>query len=103
MPISVSDELALVSDLISAIVLIVAIISLIKSLSLTREQIAQNNKQLELSYEIQKAVFFKELYLKMFDDPDIRKAFYLIDYDQFTFDPSKLQLTQEIEDLDKLL
>jgi hypothetical protein len=42
-------------------------------------------QQIRQGYEIQKATFFKELYLTFFDDSEIRQAFYLIDYNQLLY------------------
>lgn len=39
-----------------------------------------------LMYRTEKARFFKDLYLEMFKAPDIRKAYYQIEYGQFVYD-----------------
>lgn len=42
--------------------------------------------QVRANYATQKSGFFKELYLIMFSDPDIRDAYLLIEYERFVYD-----------------
>ena len=37
-------------------------------------------------YKTQRATFYKDIYTSLYSDPDIRKAFYLIEYDKFVYD-----------------
>lgn len=42
--------------------------------------------QLRASARAQRAMFLKDLYLQLRTDPDVAKAYYLIEYDQFHYD-----------------
>jgi hypothetical protein len=64
-----------VADVINAFLLIVAIIG-----------IAFTYRQIRESHKTQKATFFKDLYSTMFSDPDVRNAYYQIEYGDFTYD-----------------
>jgi hypothetical protein len=58
-------------------------------------------RQLKLGYEIQKATYFKELYLMFFADRDIIETFYLID--QKRLDWNHFWGTPEEKQVDRLL
>ena len=66
-----------IADVINAVLLVSALIGIF----LTYKQIKFNTKT-------EKAAFFKDLYSTIFTDPDIRKAFYLIEYEKFIYDES---------------
>lgn len=97
--------------IVSTLAIIISLAALIvtfkynqEALSLTRQQVnqstkqlEQNTRQLESSYEVQKATFFKELYLMMYADPGIKDAFYLLDFDEFTFSRSDFQSLTTID------
>jgi len=63
-----------VTDLINGVLLIVAILGIFLTY-----------RQIRISYKTQKATFFKEIYSTMFSDPDIRNAYYQLEYDQFIY------------------
>lgn len=66
-----------IADMTNIVLLIVAIIGIF----FTYYQIKQG-------FKTQRAIFFKELYLTLFSDEVIRKAFYQIEYDHFVYDAS---------------
>ena len=66
-----------IADITNIVLLLVAIIGIF----FTYYQIKQG-------FKTQRAVFFKELYLTLFSDEVIRKAFYQIEYDRFVYDAS---------------
>lgn len=43
------------------------------------------HKQLRLASVAQKATFFKDLYTTLYHDPEIRRAFYLVEYSEFSY------------------
>jgi hypothetical protein len=59
-------------------------------------------RQLRQTSIIQRATFFKDLYSTMFTDPDIRKIYYLIEYDEFIY-PDDFHGSTEEKYLDRLL
>jgi len=79
-----------ISDIINFILLLIAVIGIF----LTRKQIMENKK-------IQKATFFKDLYSTMFSDPEIRNAYYRIEYEDFTYD-SSFHASKEEKEFDRL-
>jgi hypothetical protein len=80
-----------IADIINGILLLIAIVGIY----LTRSQIRDSRK-------IQQASFFKELYTSLFSDPDIREAYYQIEYGRFTYDNS-FHGSQQEKQLDRLL
>ncbi len=72
-----SDNTVSIADIINAILLIVAVIGIY----FTYREAKQTRKT-------QKASFFKDLYSTMYSDPDIRKAYYQIEYGEFTYSDS---------------
>jgi hypothetical protein len=80
-----------VTDLINGILLIVAIVGIFLTY-----------RQIRIGYKTQKAGFFKEIYSTMFSDPDIRNAYYQIEYGQFTYD-SKFHGSENEKLIDRLL
>jgi len=81
----------LLSDLINAFLLMVAIVGIF----LTYHQIRMNHK-------IQRATFFKDLYRGFFSDQDIRKIYYQIEYGKFTYGRD-FHGTEDEQCLDRLL
>lgn len=43
-------------------------------------------RQLRMTAKTQRAVFLKDLYWRMRSDPDVQAAYYMIEYDQFSYD-----------------
>src|SRR5437588_6413189 len=68
---------SLINVIVSIILLFVAVIGIYLTV-----------RQLKQGYEIQKATFFKELYLALTSHTDIRKAVYLVEGKKFVFDQS---------------
>jgi hypothetical protein len=66
-----------IADIINALLLLAAVIGIFLTYRQTRH-----------TYRTQKATFFKDLYSIMFSDPNIRKAYYQIEYDNFIYDSS---------------
>lgn len=66
-----------IADIINVLLLLAAVIGIFLTYRQTRH-----------TYKTQKATFFKDLYSIMFSDPDIRKAYYQIEYDRFVYDSS---------------
>jgi len=66
-----------IADIINAILLMVAVLGI----CFTYREAKQTRKT-------QKATFFKDLYSTMYSDPDIRKAYYQIEYGEFTYSDS---------------
>jgi hypothetical protein len=80
-----------VTDLINVALLVVAIIGIFLTY-----------RQIRIGYKTQKATFFKEIYSTMFSDPDIRNAYYQIEYDEFTYD-SEFHGSENEKLIDRLL
>src|SRR3989442_3830053 len=81
------------TDLFTFFLLLVAIIAAV----FTYRQVRDN-------YRTQKAIFFKELYLTMFRDPDVSDAYHLIEYENFIYDNDHFQNSEKIEhNIDTLL
>lgn len=64
-----------IADVISLLLLVAAVVGIFLSLKETRE-----------TAKTEKAVFFKDLYTTMFADPNIRDAYYQIEYEEFKYD-----------------
>lgn len=88
---TISDILTLVADIVNLTLLVMAVIGIF----LTRHQIKQ-------SYDVQKATFFKEIYLTLLREKNIRDAFYLVEKNKFIFDKNMLG-TQTEKNVDALL
>ena len=80
-----------ISDLINTFLLIVGVIGIFLAY-----------RQIKDGYKTQKATFFKDLYSTMFSDPDIRTAYYQIEYDKFIYDDN-FHGSQNEKHLDRLL
>ena len=72
---SSSDVFSLISAIDSIILLFVAGIGIYLTV-----------RQLRQGYEVQKATFFKELYMALTSHTDIRKAVYMVEGKRFVFD-----------------
>lgn len=82
---------ASIGDIINAGLLVLAAVALI----FTYLQVRANTRT-------NRAIFFKELYLTMFSDSDMRDAFYKIEYDQFVYS-EKFHKSPEEKAIDRLL
>ena len=58
--------------------------------------------QIRLSARTQRAIFLKDLYMQLNGDPNLIKAYYLIEYDLFKYDENFHNSTVEA-DIDRLL
>ena len=59
--------------------------------------------QIRLNTRLQRARFIMDVINLYFGDKDVRKAFYAIDYNQFSFDENKIVLSDEEQYVDRLL
>jgi hypothetical protein len=78
--------------MINSLLLLVAIVGIF----LTRRQLQQDHK-------VQKATFFKDFYLTMWSDQEIRDFYYEIEYDKFRYSPELLGGSQQEKQLDRFL
>jgi len=80
-----------IADIVNCGLLLVAIIGIFLTL-----------KQIKNANLTQKATFFKELYSDFFSDPDIRNAYYKIEYNKFKYN-SKFHGSKDEIEVDRLL
>jgi hypothetical protein len=52
----------------------------------TYTQVKQSNKQIEQNNKLNRAMFLKEFYTTMFTDEDIRKVWYMVEYNRFIYE-----------------